>query len=162
MAILDNSEMLFRAFEPTTQNRFILYVDGIESFMMRKSDLPGFTDATIKLDYINTYRKLRGKREWKDIKVTLFNPIVPSGAAAAMDWARLSYESVTGRAGYSDLYKKDLKIALLGPPGDIVSEWLIRGAFISDMSQSGLDWSNNGDPIDIDLNITYDYAIHLY
>jgi hypothetical protein len=62
--------------------------------------------------------------------MTLFDPITPSGAQAVMEWVRLHHESVTGRDGYSDFYKKDLTIDVLGPVGDIVSEWVIKGAFI--------------------------------
>lgn len=162
MAIVDNNEMMFRAFEPQVQNRFVMYVDGIESFLIKKAELPKFTDSTKKLDYINTYRKIRGKREWQNTTLTLYSPIAPSAAQQAMNWARLSYESVTGRAGYSDFYKKDIKVAILGPVGDIVSEWIYKGAFISDMSQSELNWSNDGDPIEITLQLTYDYAVMLY
>jgi hypothetical protein len=47
-----------------------------------------------------------------------------------MEWVRLHHESVTGRDGYSDFYKKDLTFNVLGPVGDIVSEWVIKGALI--------------------------------
>jgi len=107
MAVLDPNEIMFRAFEPKVQNRFVLYVDGIPSFLVKNVSAPEFTDEVIKLDHINSYRKIRGKREWADITMTLYDPITPSGAQAVMEWARLSYESVTGRAGYSDFYKKD-------------------------------------------------------
>ncbi len=39
----------------------------------------------------------------------------PSGAQSVMEWARLAHESVTGRDGYSDFYKKDLTLDILGP-----------------------------------------------
>ena len=58
--------------------------------------------------------------------MTLYDPITPSGAQAVMEWIRLHHESVTGRDGYSDFYKKDLTINVLGPVGDIVSEWIIK------------------------------------
>ena len=121
MAVVDSNEIMFRSFEPKVQNRFLMFVDGIPSFMIRTAAGPNFTDNSIKLDHMNSYRKIRGKREWGDIEMTLYDPITPSGAQAVMDWARLSYESVTGRAGYSDFYKKDLTLQVLGPVGDIVS-----------------------------------------
>ena len=66
----------------------------------------------------------------QDMDMTLYDPITPSGAQAVMEWARLSYESVTGRAGYSDFYKKrPSTLDVLGPVGDIVSQWVIQGAF---------------------------------
>ena len=161
MAVLDPNEIMFRAFEPKVQNRFVLYVDGIPSFLVKNVSAPEFTDEVIKLDHINTYRKIRGKREWADITMTLYDPITPSGAQAVMDWARLSYESVTGRAGYSDFYKKDLTLNVLGPVGDVVSEWVVKGAFIVDMAQGSFDWATS-DVAELQITVAMDYCVLNY
>ena len=158
MAVVDPNERMFRAFEPKVQNRFLMFVDGIPSFMIRTAAGPNFTDNSIKLDHLNTYRKIRGKREWGDIDMTLYDPITPSGAQSVMDWARLSYESVTGRAGYSDFYKKDLTLQVLGPVGDIVSEWVIKGAFITDMDQGSFDWATD-ETVELSLTVAMDYCV---
>jgi hypothetical protein len=47
-----------------------------------------------------------------------------------MEWVRLSHESVTGRDGYSDFYKKDIRFNALGPVGDVVEEWICKGAYV--------------------------------
>lgn len=161
MAVLDANEIMFRAFEPKVQNRFIMYIDQIPSFMVRTADAPGFSDNAITLHHINTYRKIRGKREWNDLTFTLFDPITPSGAQAVMDWARLSYESVTGRAGYSDLYKKDLTFNQLGPAGDIVGEWIIKGAFLVEGDFGDYDWSSD-EQADITMTVAMDYCVLNY
>ena len=161
MAVLDPNEIMFRAFEPKVQNRFIMVIDGIPSFMIKNVSAPSFEDNSIKLDHINTYRKIRGKREWQDMDMTLYDPITPSGAQAVMDWARLSYESVTGRAGYSDFYKKDLTLNILGPVGDIVSEWAIKGAFITNMEQGSFDWSAD-DVTELSITVAMDYCVLNY
>ena len=96
--------------------------------------------------------------EWGDIDMTLYDPITPSGAQAVMDWARLSYESVTGRAGYSDFYKKDLTLQVLGPVGDIVSEWVIKGAFITNMDQGGFDWATD-ETVELSMTVAMDYCV---
>ena len=158
MAVLDPNEMMFKAFEPQLQHLFVLYIDNIPSFMVKNVKAPQFSDNVIKLDHINTYRKIRGKREWQDMSMVLYNPITPSGAQAVMEWARLGYESVTGRAGYSDFYKKDLTLKILGPLGDIVGEWKIKGAFMNDADFGQLDWSVD-DPVDISISIALDYAV---
>jgi hypothetical protein len=93
--------------------------------------------------------------------MTLYDPITPSGAQKVMDWARLSYESVTGRAGYSDFYKKDLTLNVLGPVGDIVSEWVIKGAFITSMSQGDFDWSNS-EVAELTITVDMDYCVLNY
>ena len=161
MAVLDPNEIMFRAFEPKVQNRFVLYADGIPSFLVKNVAAPEFTDNVIKLDHINSYRKIRGKREWQDMTMTLYDPITPSGAQAVMEWARLSYESVTGRAGYSDFYKKDLVLNILGPVGDIVGEWIIKGAFVSQADFGDLDWSNDA-VVDLSITVAMDYCILNY
>lgn len=158
MAVLDSNEMMFRAFEPKVANRFIMYMDNIPSFMVKKVTAPSFEDGEVVLDHINSYRKIRGKRVWNDMDITLYDPITPSGAQAVMEWARLSYESVTGRAGYSDFYKKDLTLNILGPVGDVVSEWVIKGAFIKTMSQGDFDWSSP-DAVELSITVAMDYCI---
>ena len=161
MAVLDANEIMFRAFEPKVQNRFVLYFEGIPSFMVKAASAPSFTDEEVKLDHINSYRKIRGKREWENMDLTLYDPITPSGAQAVMEWARLGYESVTGRAGYSDFYKKELTLNQLGPVGDIVGEWIIKGAFIVSADFGDYDWSSS-DVVYVTLSIAMDYCILNY
>ena len=161
MAVLDANEIMFRAFEPKVQNRFVLYTDAIPAFMIKNVTAPNFEDEEVKLDHINTYRKIRGKREWGNMDMTLYDPITPSGAQKVMDWARLSYESVTGRAGYSDFYKKDLVLNVLGPVGDIVSEWVIKGAFIVNMAQGSFDWATS-DVAELSISVAMDYCVLNY
>ena len=161
MAVLNPNDIMFTAFEPKVQNRFLMLINGIPSFMVKTASAPSFEDQEVKLDHINTYRKIRGKREWGNMDMTLYDPITPSGAQAVMDWARLSYESVTGRAGYSDFYKKDLTLNILGPVGDIVSEWVIKGAFITSMSQGDFDWASS-DVAELSITVAMDYCVLNY
>ena len=161
MATVDPNEIMFRAFEPKVQNRFIMYMDGIPSFMVKNVKAPTFTDNVIKLDHINSYRKIRGKREWQDMTMVLYDPVTPSGAQAVMEWARLSYESVTGRAGYSDFYKKDLTLNVLGPLGDIVGEWQIKGAFLTNADFGQFDWTSDA-VVDLRITIAMDYCVLNY
>ena len=161
MSVLDPNEIMFTAFEPKVQNRFIMYIDGIPSYMVKSVSAPSFTDNVIKLDHINSYRKIRGKRECVNMSLSLYDPITPSGAQAVMEWARLGYESVTGRAGYSDFYKKDVTLNILGPVGDIVGEWIIKGAFVESSNFGDYDWSSD-EAINVELNIAMDYCILNY
>ena len=128
--VISTEEMFFTAFEPKTANRFIMYMDGVPAYLIKSVTRPNLNIEVQTLDHINIKRKIRGgKAEWQDITMTLYDPIVPSGAQVAMEWVRLSHESVTGRNGYADFYKKDLVINTLGPVGDLVEEWTIKGAF---------------------------------
>jgi len=158
MAVLNPNEIFFTAFEPKVKNRFIMYIDGIPSYFIKKASTPKITFTEVKLDHINIYRKLKGKGNWEDITISLYSPISPSGEQAVMEWVRLSHESVTGRDGYSDFYKKDISLNTLGPVGDIVGEWIIKGAFIKDSNFGEYDWSEDS-AITLDLTLTYDYAV---
>lgn len=160
--VINVDEMFFTAFEPKTANRFIMYLDGLPSYMIKGVTRPNLNIDPVTIDHINIKRKLRGgKAEWQDISVTLYDPVVPSAAQAAMEWIRLSHESVTGRNGYADFYKKDITINLLGPVGDKVEEWTIKGAFVTAVDFGSLDWST-GDPLNVTLTLAYDYAILQY
>jgi|TARA_R110000868_G_scaffold24234_4_gene95993 hypothetical protein len=159
MAILSSNEIFFTAFEPKVQNRFIMYVDGIPAYIIKGVSGLGFEQGEIILNHINTYRKVKGKLRWNDLNLTLFDPITPSGAQAVMEWVRLHHESVTGRDGYSDFYKKDVVIDVLGPVGDIVSEWVIKGAFIKNANFGDLNFDNDSAAQNITMTLGMDYCV---
>jgi hypothetical protein len=156
--VLEFNDMFYTNFEPKTKNRFIMEIDGIPSYLIKTANRPSIQFETITLDHINVNRKLKGKGTWQTIDITLFDPIVPSGAQAVMEWVRLSHESLTGRDGYADFYKKDIQCYLLGPVGDKIEQWTLKGAFIQNAVFNDLDWSSN-DVVEITLTLEYDYAI---
>jgi len=162
MAVLDPNEIFFTAFEPKQANRFIMYIDGIPAYEIKGVGAVNLTQGVVNLNHINVQRNVKGKTTWGNIQMTLFDPITPSGAQAVMEWVRLHHESVTGRDGYQDFYKKDLTLNVLGPVGDKVEEWTLKGSFIQDSSFNDQDWSNDGDAQTITLTISYDYAILQY
>jgi hypothetical protein len=159
MAVLDPNEIFFTAFEPKQPNRFIMYMDGFPSFIVKGVSGVSLTQGSVALNHINVQRFVKGKTVWNTISFTLFDPITPSGAQSVMEWVRLHHESVTGRDGYSDFYKKDLTIDVLGPVGDVVSEWIIKGAFIKDASFGDFNWDDDGTAQNIDLTIGMDYCV---
>ena len=159
MAVLDPNEIFFTAFEPKQKNRFILYVDGIPSYQIKGMGAVTLTQGTVALNHINVQRFVKGKSTWNPISMTLFDPITPSGAQAVMEWVRLHHESVTGRDGYSDFYKKDLTLNVLGPVGDIVSEWIIKGAIITSADFGDFNWDTENAAQEIQLEVQPDYCI---
>ena len=78
-----------------------------------------------------------------------------------MEWVRLAHESVTGRNGYADFYKKDITINVLGPVGDKVEEWTLKGAFPASVNFNSLDWASQ-DPVMVNVTLAMDYAILQY
>ena len=156
--VLEFNDMFYTNFEPKMKNRFILEVDGIASYLIKTANRPSIQFEKVTLDHINVKRQLKGKGEWQDVNITLYDAIVPSGAQQVMEWVRLSHESLTGRDGYADFYKKDLQIYMLGPVGDKIEQWTLKGAFIQQANFGELDFTSN-EVATIELTLAYDYAI---
>jgi hypothetical protein len=159
--ILEFDKMFYKNFEPKLGNRFIMEINGIESYIIKTASRPTFSSEVVELDHINVKRKIKGKSTWDDVNITLYDPIVPSGAQQVMEWIRTSHESLTGRDGYAAFYKKDITFYLLGPVGDKIEQWTLKGAFITSANFGELDWASN-DPLSIELTLAYDYAILEY
>ena len=159
MAVLNPNEIFFTAFEPKQANRFILFVDGFPSYIMKGVSAVSVSQGSVPLNHINVQRYVKGKTVWNTIDFTLFDPITPSGAQAVMEWVRLHHESVTGRDGYSDFYKKDLTMNVLGPVGDIVSEWIIKGAFITSADFGDFSWDEDAAAQEISIEVQPDYCV---
>ena len=161
MAVLDPTEIMFTAFEPKVQNRFLMRIGGIPTYLVRKVASPSFNAGEIILDHINVYRKVKGKVRWNDMSMELYDAVTPSGAQAVMEWSRLAHESVTGRDGYSDFYKKNITLEVLGPVGDVVGEWLVMGAYVKEANFGEYDWANEA-YVSISMTIAMDYCVLNY
>ena len=159
MAVLNPNEIFFTAFEPKQKNRFIAFVDGFPAYIMKGVGAVTVSQGTVPLNHINVQRFVKGKTTWGEIEFTLFDPITPSGAQAVMEWVRLHHESVTGRDGYSDFYKKDLTINVLGPVGDIVSEWIVKGALITSANFGDFNWDTENAAQELTMAVQPDYCI---
>ena len=156
--VLEFDKMFYTNFEPKMKNRYVMEIDGIPSYLVKAAARPAITFETVVLDHINIKRKLQGKGDWQDITITLYDPIVPSGAQSVMEWVRLGHESITGRRGYADFYKKDITFYMLGPVGDKIEQWTVKGAFINSANFGDVSFDSN-EPATIELTLSYDYAI---
>jgi hypothetical protein len=159
--LVTEQELFFTAFEPKMKNRFILYMDGVPSYIVKNVARPTLTQDAKQVDHINLRRFVKGKSVWGTMQLTLYDPIVPSGAQAVMEWVRLHHESVTGRDGYLEFYKKDLTLNVLGPVGDKVEEWIIKGAQITEVNFGDLAWADD-EVMEFTVTIQPDYVVLNY
>jgi len=157
---LSVADMLPNKFEPKRQNRFVLAIEGVDAFLIKSTDRPKWNIGMTELPFINSYRRIaNAKGKWSSISVVLYDPIAPSGAQQIMEWIRTHHESVSGRAGYADFYKRDIQIKVLDPVGTVVELWDVKGAFLTDVSFSNLAYDNDGTPNEITLTIDLDNCI---
>ena len=156
--LLEPQDIMFTPFEPKLQNRFIMQIDGINAYLIKSMARPSLELDEVILEHMNVTRYVKGKSRWPPIDVTLYDPVVPSAAQQVMEWVRLHHESVTGRDGYSDFYKKDITFNLLGPVGDVIEEWELKGAYIQTANFGELAFTES-EPVEISLTLKYDYAV---
>lgn len=155
---LSVTDMLPNKFEPKRNYRWVLAIEGIDSFLVTSANRPNVSITEKKIDYINSYRRVASKLEFQDLSIKLHDPIAPSGAQQMMEWIRTHYESVSGRAGYADFYKRDIQLKMLDPIGTVIELWDIKGAFLTSVNFNTLDYSSD-DIMMIDATIKFDNCV---
>jgi hypothetical protein len=158
---LDVTSMLPNKFEPKRKFRWVFNIEGIDAFLMKTAGRPSFTTGEQEINYINSTRYIAGKTKFETLTVTLHDPIAPSGAQQVMEWVRTHFESVSGRAGYADFYKRDIQLKMLDPVGTVVELWDIKGAWLTAAAFQDLDYGAE-DPMEISMTIRFDNAVLQY
>jgi hypothetical protein len=155
---LDVTSMLPNKFEPKRKNRWVLMIEGIDAYIMKTTARPTVTTEEVEVPFINFRRYLAGLTKFGTLAVTLYDPIAPSGAQQVIEWIRLCLETVSGRAGYADFYKRDIQLKLLDPVGTVVELWDIKGAFITEANFGELTYED-GKLAEITLTLRFDNAV---
>jgi hypothetical protein len=159
--LLDVADMIPNGYEPKRRFRFLLAIEGVDAFLVKTAARPQRTFEEVVIDWINSKRYLAGKHEWQPLQVELYDAIAPSAAQQVEEWVRLNYESVSGRSGYADFYKRDIQLKLLDPLGTTVELWELKGAWAKDINYNELDYSNN-EACWVTLSIRFDNAVLQY
>jgi hypothetical protein len=158
---LSVTDMLPNKFEPKRKFRWVLAIEGIDSFLLKSANRPSFAISETPIPYINSTRYIAGKQTFGNLSVALHDPIAPSGAQQVMEWIRTHAESVSGRAGYADFYKRDIQLKMLDPVGTVVELWDIKGAFITSANFGDLSYDAE-DPTEIQLDLRFDNCVLQY
>jgi len=158
---LSVTEMIPNKFEPKRTNRWVFAIEGIDAFLMKTAARPSYSTTATEIPFINSTRYIAGKTTFGTLSVTMHDPIAPSGAQQVMEWIRTQYESVSGRAGYADFYKRDCQIKMLDPVGTVVELWDIKGAFITEANFNQLSYDTDT-PQEISLTLRFDNCVLQY
>ena len=57
---LDVTSMLCNQFEPARKNRFILAIEGIDSFLISSTKVPSYTTDEVEIPFMNSTRYVAG------------------------------------------------------------------------------------------------------
>lgn len=158
---LDVTEMLPTKFQPIAKRQFLLAIEGVDAFLVKTAARPTITTEEVAINWINSTRYIAGKTTFGTMAVTLHDAIAPSGAQQVMEWVRLCFESVTGRSGYADFYKRDIQIKMLDPVGTVVQLWDIKGAWVQEANFNDVTYEGS-DQTEIALTIRFDNAVLQY
>jgi hypothetical protein len=158
---LSVTDMLPNKFEPKRKFRWVFAIEGIDAFLMKSAARPNVTISEQELQFINSRRYVAGKLSYDAISVTLYDPIAPSGAQQVMEWVRTHTETVSGRSGYADFYKRDCQLKMLDPVGTVVELWDLKGCFLTSAGFGDLDYGTE-DPTEIALTIRFDNCVLQY
>lgn len=90
-------------FEPKRVFRWIMEIDGIDSFLLKSAMRPTIT-----------VRRWPRKNKVDDIRVVIYDPVSPSGAGRVMEWL-------------GDPSPRTAEIKLLDPAGVVVEHWHLEG-----------------------------------
>jgi len=154
---LEVTQLLANSYEPKRQFRWILEIDGVDAWTAKTSQRPKKDFEVTVVDYINQKRYLAGKGEWKEIEITLYDPIAPSASQKITQWLRRIHDDPTGRMGYAEMYKQNFSLKLLDGVGNVVEKWTIRGGWPMNTDFGALDYATS-DNVVISTTIRYDEA----
>ena len=153
--------MLPNKFEPKKKNRWILALEGIDSFLIKTAARPSISIESQPISYMNSKRFVAGLATFETLSLTLHDPIAPSGSQQVMEWVRTHFESVSGRAGYADFYKRDCQLKLVDPVGTVIELWDIKGAFLTSAGFGDVSYEDGG-MMEVALTLQFDNCVLQY
>ena len=158
---LSVQDMLPNKFEPKRKNRWIFALEGIDSFLIKSAARPSISIESQPISYMNSKRFVAGLATFETLSLTLHDPIAPSGAQQVMEWVRTHFESVSGRAGYADFYKRDCQLKLVDPVGTVIELWDIKGAFLTSAGFGDVSYEDAG-MMEVALTLQFDNCVLQY
>jgi len=158
---LSVQDMLPNKFEPKRKNRWIFALEGIDSFLIKTANRPSISIEEQTISYMNSKRYVAGLASFETLALTLHDPIAPSGAQQVMEWVRTHFESVSGRSGYADFYKRDCQLKLVDPVGTVIELWDIKGCFLTNAGFGDVSYED-GAPMEIALTLRFDNCVLQY
>jgi hypothetical protein len=158
---LSVTEMIPNKFEPKRANRWVFAIEGIDAFLIKQASRPQFQMSTQTIQWMNSERKLAGKVKFSSISVVIHDPIAPSGSQQVMEWIRTHQETVSGRAGYADFYKRDCQIKMLDPVGTVVELWDIKGAHLGGVNFNSINYGSESF-MEISMTLDFDNCVLQY
>lgn len=118
---------------------------------------PKVTNDVKEIKYKGSTFKYRGPTKVDNMSVKFRDVVGPAVMQKLWQWQKEHYDFVTGCGGYPSQYKKNLTLIMEDDCGNPVQKWILYGAFIAGLDGGNLDMNAAGDPVEVTLDIAYDY-----
>lgn len=123
-------------------------------------DLPTFEQQPIEVRRGNTVMKSAGTPNFSGGALTLDDFVGAKTYDVLVAWQNLSYNVKTGRVGLMGDYKKTAYlIEYTTDFSKVVRVWHLFGCWVSNLTKSGFNNTQNADKVSINCTIQFDYAI---
>lgn len=117
--VLKVEDMIATCYEPKTKFRWILVIEGIDSFFVKNAQRPKFIKNK---DFVSM--------QVEPLHFEFYDPITPSGSQQIYNWVE------------NQSKKRDGKLMMLDPLGAIVEEWDLMGLELIYADFGNLNYDN--------------------
>lgn len=155
---IDN--LLRAGYDGTEENAYITDAQETLRLSVDSASIPMFSQSTIEIKRGNSTIKFAGTPTFDSGSITVIDYMGADTKSALMAWQALSYNVKTDRVGNAADYKKDCYLLEYTPDfSRIVRQWLLKGCFVSGLSEDAFSMNGGGDKKIINATISYDRAI---
>lgn len=170
--------------EPKRKFRWILKVDGVDYWTIKKVDKPSYTVSTAEHNFINHKFYFPGRVEYNEISFTIVDSATPDAAETLRQILfaggyrlpkdeNVATQSITKHGAVTALGR--IEIMQLGgggnatsgagvgtesginDEGQVLEFWTLHNAFITSIELGDLDYESD-DLVEITVKVRYDYA----
>lgn len=157
--------------EPKRVFRWILRINSIPAWTIKKVKLPSFKQTEAEHAYINHTFFFPGRLKWDEVSFTLVDAVDPDSAATLMKiiensgyvFPKKSTNTSTVSKSRAVLALGNVEIVQLGAgeggleEAEEISIWTLKNAWLRDVTQSELNYEEDG-LVELDCVIRYDWA----
>ena len=124
---------------------------------------PTLTFDEVPLHRYNSVAYVAGKHSWNDLSITVQDDVTGSASQVIQNqlqkqqWLIGAEGQWLAAAGEGSLYKFVTYLDMLDGNDQVIEKWTVEGCWIEDSDWGELAYET-GDPVEIQLSISYDHA----
>jgi hypothetical protein len=151
--------------EPKRNFRWILNMNGVPEFVIKKVTKPSFEITEAKHEFLIHTFYYPGRLTWNEVSITLADPVQPDSSQRMVDnLERAGYRIPTDPGVIQTMAKAPAVDALgqvtlrqIDAEGNDIERWILVNSWIKSVNFGELAYDND-EIVNIELKIRYDFA----